>query len=171
METTDDFDLDLDQDVFEQVIPPTAFAPTPQQLRGLVVTDDPDLSRICSRALGRLDVRAEVVWTGAKAMDLLADLRAPLAFAFVDLGLRDGCGREVAAHAETCRPAMHLVLGSPCVGDVLISRRVALCTPFTQEQFLAAFDAALLEERVTASASGVDEIRDAWTVEFLELCA
>src|SRR5262245_16125767 len=111
----------------------------------LVVEDDPELARLCVRALERLHVRAKVVWTRDEAMAVLAR-REPLAFAFVDPELRDGPMKDIAAEAQRLRPTMPLVVATSDIEDLLTAEGVVLCKPFTSEEFQSALDAALVGE-------------------------
>jgi len=112
----------------------------------LVVEHDPDLARLCVRALERLHVRAKVVWTRDEAMAVLARRAEPLAFAFVDPELRDGAGADIAAEAQRLRPTMPLVVATNDIEDLLTAEGVVLCKPFTAAQFQDALDAALVGE-------------------------
>jgi ActR/RegA family two-component response regulator len=112
----------------------------------LVVEDDPDLARLCVRALERLHVRAKVVWTREEAMEVLAQRGEPLAFAFVDPELRDGPAAELAAEAQRLRPTMPLVVATSDIEDLLTADGVVLCKPFTSAEFQSALDAALVGE-------------------------
>lgn len=110
----------------------------------LVVEHDPELARLCVRALERLHVRAKVVWTRDEAMDVLERHEEPLAFAFVDPELRDGGAADIAAAAHRLRPTMPLVVATSDIEDLLTAEGVVLCKPFTAEQFQDALDAALV---------------------------
>lgn len=121
---------------------------TPETATGtaLVVEKDPDLARVCVRALERLHVRAKVVWTREEAIDVLARRDEPLAFAFVDPELVDGADAGIAAEAQRLRPTLPLVVATSDIEDLLTAEGVVLCKPFTAEQFQAALDAALVGE-------------------------
>lgn len=112
----------------------------------LVVEHDPELARVCVRALERLHVRAKVVWTRDEAMDVLERHEEPLAFAFVDPELRDGAAADIADAAHRLRPTMPLVVATSDIEDLLTAEGVVLCKPFTAEQFQDALDAALVGE-------------------------
>lgn len=112
----------------------------------LVVEHDPELARLCVRALERLHVRAKVVWTRDEAMDVLERHEEPLAFAFVDPELRDGAAADIADAAQRLRPTMPLVVATSDIEDLLTAEGVVLCKPFTAEQFQDALDAALVGE-------------------------
>jgi CheY-like chemotaxis protein len=145
MTTTTDMELEIDFD--ETVLPPEpASAPRPRT-SALVVEDDPEVARLCVQRLARLEIQAKVVWCRDEALAILARQDLPLAFAFVDTALHDGSGPQIAARAAELRPAMPIVLSSGAIQDVLTADGVVLCKPFTPEQFEAAFDAALLDER------------------------
>jgi DNA-binding response OmpR family regulator len=139
--------MDWEPDFLEPVVETESRkAPTPRAAaRALVVEDDPELAHRCAKALDRLGIHADVVWTREQAIELLTRTSTPLAFAFVDRGLRDGSGADLAAEAHRLRPATPLVVASGSMSDVLASDDVVLCKPFTAEQFQAAFDAALFE--------------------------
>jgi ActR/RegA family two-component response regulator len=110
----------------------------------LVVEKDPELARVCVRALERLHVRAKVVWTRDEAMAVLARRAEPLSFAFVDPELGDGAGGGLAAEAHRLRPTMPLVVATNDIEDLLTADGVVLCKPFTAAQFQAALDDALV---------------------------
>ncbi len=114
--------------------------------RALVVLDRPQLAGICTRRLSRIGVRATVVGSGREAVALLADAVRPIAFACVDEDLRDGTGRAVLAALRRLRPSMPVLVVTTSIDEVLTSDGIALCAPFTEEQFDAAYDAALLDE-------------------------
>jgi ActR/RegA family two-component response regulator len=124
----------------------------------LVVEDDPELAHRCARTLDRLGIHAEVVWTREQAIDVLTRTTTPLAFAFVDRGLRDGSGADLAEEAHRLRPATPLVVATGSMCDVLASEDVVLCKPFTAEQFQAAFDAALFEGETSEALREAAEI-------------
>ena len=118
----------------------------PEEATGtaLVVEKDPDLARVCVRALERLHVRAKVVWTRDEAMAVLARRSEPLSFAFVDPELCDGADAGLAAEAQRLRPTMPLVVATNDIEDLLTADGVVLCKPFTAQQFEAALDDALV---------------------------
>jgi DNA-binding response OmpR family regulator len=139
--------MDWEPDFLEPVVETESRkAPTPRAAaRALVVEDDPELAHRCAKTLDRLGIHADVVWTREQAIELLTRTSTPLAFAFVDRGLRDGSGADLAAEAHRLRPATPLVVASGSIADVLVEDDVVLCKPFTAEQFQAAFDAALFD--------------------------
>jgi DNA-binding response OmpR family regulator len=154
----DDFELDLDFATEAEALTPAAPAPR-RTTKALVVEDDPKLARICSKVLGRLGVRAEVVWTREDALSVLSRAAEPLAFAFLD-SLRDDSCRGLADEARRLRPGMPVLGGTRAIDDVLVAEAVVICTPFTSEEFEAAFDAALLEERIgDALREAADRVR------------
>jgi ActR/RegA family two-component response regulator len=139
----------------------TVARPTPAPKKtasALVVEDDPEIAHRCAKTLDRLGIHAEVVWTREQAIELLTRTTTPLAFAFVDRGLRDGSGPALAAEAHRLRPATPLVVATGSMCDVLASDDVVLCKPFTAEQFQAAFDAALFDGETSDALREAAEI-------------
>ena len=134
-----------------------AAAPRRAAACALVVEDDPEVAHRCSKALDRLGIHAEVVWTREQAIEVLTRTSTPLAFAFVD-GLRDGSAADLAAEAHRIRPLTPLVVASGSLADVLTADGVVICKPFTAEQFRAAFDAALFDGETSEALREAAEI-------------
>jgi ActR/RegA family two-component response regulator len=159
MDSEPEFDTDLlmssDADGIET---PALRAAPRRRPAALVVDDDPETARICARRLDRLGIDATVVWEQRDALDLLSHVELPLAFVYVNDGLRDGSGPDVAAEARRLRPGMPVVEASASICDVLTGDGIVLCTPFTADQFQTAFDAAILDETTRNYAAGFEEV-------------
>jgi ActR/RegA family two-component response regulator len=156
-ETELDTDLLMPSETEEPEVaaPPAAHRPRPA---ALVVDDDPATAHLCARRLELLGMDAKVVWEERDALDVLSHVERPLAFVYVNVGLRDGSGHAVAVEARRLRPGMPVVEASASISDVLGGDGVVLCVPFTADQFQTAFDASILDETTRGYADGFEEV-------------
>jgi DNA-binding response OmpR family regulator len=111
----------------------------------LVVEDDPNVARLCVRLLGRSHFESQIVGTAAEAVARLKS-DVPLGLAYVDLGLPDGSGLDVANLARQLHPRLPIVLATGSLGDATGAEHVRLQKPFTLDQFQAAVDEAILRQ-------------------------
>ena len=107
----------------------------------LVVEDEQNVARICVRLLESMGMTSVVVATGQEAMAVISS-NAPLAFAYVDVGLPDGSGLNVAAQARQQRPTLPIVIATGLLEEIDSGTSVVLRKPFTLDQFRAAVRAA-----------------------------
>jgi DNA-binding response OmpR family regulator len=108
----------------------------------LLVEDDANVARLCTRLLGRAgyDVRAAATAAEAKA---LLEGTEDYGIAYVDVGLPDGSGLDVAELARRLRPQLPIVVATGALEDVTGPDDVRLQKPFTLDQFTAAIDEAV----------------------------
>ncbi len=156
-ETELDTDLLMSSEAGESEVAAPRAAPRTRPA-ALVVDDDPATAHLCARRLELLGMDAKVVWEGRDALEVLSHLEHPLAFVYVNDGLRGGTGHAVALEARRLRPGMPVVEASASISDVLAGDGVVLCVPFTADQFQTAFDASILDETTRGYADGFEEV-------------
>lgn len=152
-----DTDLLMPSETGESEVATPRAAPRPRPA-ALVVDDDPQTAHLCARRLELLGMDAKVVWEESDALDLLSRVERPLAFVYVNDGLRGGSGHAVALEARRLRPGMPVLEASNSISDVLGGDGVVLCVPFTADQFQTAFDASVLDETTRGYADGFEEV-------------
>jgi DNA-binding response OmpR family regulator len=108
----------------------------------LVVEDEPRVADLCVRLLQRIGFEPRIVGTVREAMDVLGGAE-PLDFAYIDVGLPDGSGLDVAAEARRGRPTMPIVVATGFLRDLGATDGIELHKPFTLAQFQSAVTDAL----------------------------
>jgi DNA-binding response OmpR family regulator len=117
--------------------------------QALVVEDEPHVAHLCVRLLARAGFQARAVGTAREAMTLLDTAREPLDLAYVDVGLPDASGLDVASAARRLRPSLAIVVASGAIEAIATPEAPMLCKPFTLSAFQQAIDEA---ERLVSAA-------------------
>jgi two-component system NtrC family response regulator len=101
----------------------------------LIVEDQPDIARLCERLLARRGMSVRTAANCKEAMAILDAEGGSFCVAYVDIGLPDGSGLDIAAHAGKAWPALPIVLATGALQEVAAGGCVVLRKPFTLTQF------------------------------------
>jgi DNA-binding response OmpR family regulator len=101
----------------------------------LVVEDDPRIASLCGRLLSGMGLSPILAGTGREALKLLAETDSPLAFVYVDLGLPDVPGLEVADAARRLRPDLAILIATGAIEALDTHGHRVLHKPFTLVDF------------------------------------
>ena len=101
-------------------------APSTERPRILFMDDEPDICRVGSRVLKHLGYEAEVVTSGAEALQAFAKARAdgmPFAAAILDITIPGGMGGlETAQRLRDIDPTFKIILSSGCSSEEVRSK-------------------------------------------------
>jgi two-component system cell cycle response regulator CpdR len=109
----------------------------------LIVEDEPRIASLCQRLLARMGMETDIAGTKSQALQALSREGASYVFAYVDVGLPDGSGLDVAEEARRLFPAMPILVATGALEDVRTTAGVVLHKPFTLDAFQSAVTDAM----------------------------
>lgn len=115
----------------------------------LVVEDEVRVAQLCEKLLAKRGFASVIASSAAAAGVAVKSDGKRFRLAYVDVGLPDGSGLEVAAAIRRLEPGLAIIVATGSLDDIDAGDAVVLRKPFTLVQFGEAIDRAL-----TSAGSG-----------------
>lgn len=109
----------------------------------LIVEDEPRVAQLCQKLLAKRGFASVIVSSAAAAAEAVRSGGNAFGLAYVDVGLPDGSGLDVAAEIRRLEPGLPVIVATGSLDEIDAGPAVVLRKPFTLVQFAEAVERAL----------------------------